>query len=79
MFVLKLHLFLDLQEKVGELIISIISYPTIVILENALSECIEKRDYGNFDHRYNVSPIHLHAILGVGNFTKMVSMCADRL
>jgi hypothetical protein len=26
--------------------------------------------YGNFDHRYNVSPIHLHAFLGVGNFMK---------
>jgi hypothetical protein len=24
--------------------------------------------YGNFDHRYNVSAIHLHALLGVRNF-----------
>jgi hypothetical protein len=26
-----------------------------------------------------VSPIHLHALLGVGNFTKVVCVCADRL
>jgi hypothetical protein len=24
-----------------------------------------KCGYANFDHRYNVSPIHLHALLGV--------------
>jgi hypothetical protein len=29
-------------------------------------------DYGNFDNRYNVPPIHLHAFLGVVNFTKVV-------
>jgi hypothetical protein len=28
-----------------------------------------KCDYGNFNHWYNVSPIHLHSLLGVGNFT----------
>jgi hypothetical protein len=37
MFVLKLLLFFDLQQKVGELIISTSSCPTIIILENALN------------------------------------------
>jgi hypothetical protein len=32
-----------------------------------------------YEYRYIVCPIHLHAILGVGNFTKVVRMCADRL
>jgi hypothetical protein len=27
--------------------------------------------------RYNVSPIHLQALLGVRNFTKMIPVCAD--
>jgi hypothetical protein len=31
------------------------------------------------NHWCNVSPIHLRALLGVGNFTKVVHMCADRL
>jgi hypothetical protein len=44
-----------------------------------LNRCIEKCGYGNFYHRYNVSPIHLHASFGVGNFTKVVHVCADRL
>jgi hypothetical protein len=35
--------------------------------------------YGNFNHGYNVSPVHLHALLGVGNFTKVVRLCANRL
>jgi hypothetical protein len=38
-----------------------------------------KCGYGNFYHRYNVSPIHLHTLLCVGNFTKVVRVCADRL
>jgi hypothetical protein len=28
--------------------------------------------YGIFNHWCNVSPVHLHALLGVGNFTKVV-------
>jgi hypothetical protein len=28
-------------------------------------------------HQYNVSPIHLHALLGVGNIKKAVHVCAD--
>jgi hypothetical protein len=27
----------------------------------------------------SVSPIHLHVLLGVGNFTKVVRVCADSL
>jgi hypothetical protein len=38
----------------------------------------KKRGYGNFNFHYNVF-IHLHAILGVGNFTKVVRVCVDRL
>jgi hypothetical protein len=32
-----------------------------------------------FNYRYNVSPCHLHALLGVGNFRKVVHVCPDRL
>jgi hypothetical protein len=38
-----------------------------------------KNVYGNFNHRNHVSPVHLHALVGVGNFTKVVRVCADRL
>jgi hypothetical protein len=31
------------------------------------------------NHRYNVSPVHLHALLCVGKFTKVARVCADRL
>jgi hypothetical protein len=40
------------------------------VLENNLNFCLEKCGYGNVGHRYNVSPIHLYAILGVGYFAK---------
>jgi hypothetical protein len=33
----------------------------------------------HFDHRYNVSPIHLHTLLGVENFSKVIRVCAERL
>jgi hypothetical protein len=79
MSVLILSLLADLQQKVCELVISITSCSSIIILENALNLSIEKCGCDNFNHRYNVSPIHLHAVLGVGNFTKMVHVCADRL
>jgi hypothetical protein len=39
--------------------------------------------YGNCNHRYNVSHIHLHELLGGGNFGEFyergVRVCADRL
>jgi hypothetical protein len=41
--------------------------------------CIEKCGYGNLHHLSYVSPIRLHTILGVRNFTKVVHMCVDRL
>jgi hypothetical protein len=42
MSVLKLPLLVDLQQKVGELVLSVTSCPTIIILENAYNLCIEK-------------------------------------
>jgi hypothetical protein len=33
----------------------------------------------HFNYWYNFSHLRLHAILGVGNFTKVVRVCADRL
>jgi hypothetical protein len=79
MSVLKLPLLVDLQQKVGKLVLSITSCPIIIILENAVNQCIEEWSYGNFKHCYSVSPVHLHALFGVGNFTKVVRVCADRL
>jgi hypothetical protein len=38
----------------------------------------KKCGYGNFDHRYNVSPVHLYALFGAGNFTKVVRACMER-
>jgi hypothetical protein len=38
-----------------------------------------KCGYGSYNHHYNVSPIRLHALLGVRNFTKVVHVCTDRL
>jgi hypothetical protein len=32
---------------------------------------------GNFNHRYNVSPIHLHVLLGVWSCTKVVHVCSE--
>jgi hypothetical protein len=79
MSVLKLPLLVDLQQKVGELVLSITCCPSIIILGNILNQHIEKCGCVNFNHQYNVSPIHLHAFLGVGNFTKVVRVCASRL
>jgi hypothetical protein len=53
------------------------SCPSIIILENTLNWCII--GYGNLNHQCNVSPIHLHALLDVGNFTNVVRVCANRL
>jgi hypothetical protein len=70
-------MLVDLGQK-GELVLSIASYPAIA-LENTLNSCIEKYVYVDFDHRYNVFPIHLHTLLGLGNLKKVVSVCAERL
>jgi hypothetical protein len=61
MFVLKMPLLVDLQQKVDEFVPSITSRPSTVILENTLHWCMEKCCYGNFKHRYNVSPFHFCA------------------
>jgi hypothetical protein len=42
MSVLKLPLLVDLQQKVGALVISITPCPTIMSLENTLNWCTEK-------------------------------------
>jgi hypothetical protein len=41
-YVLKLPLLVDLQHKVGKLVVSITPCPSIIILENTFSWCIEK-------------------------------------
>jgi hypothetical protein len=62
MSVLKLPLLVYRQKKVGKLVLSITSCPSIIILENTLNWCIKTCGYGNFNNWYNVSPIHLHAL-----------------
>jgi hypothetical protein len=42
MSVPKLPVFVDLQQKVGESVLSIISCPSIIISENTLNLCKEK-------------------------------------
>jgi hypothetical protein len=78
MSVLNLLLLVHLKQKVSKLVLSITYCPTIIILESALNKCIEKCSYGNFDCCY-VSSIHFHVLLGVGIFTKVVHVCAERL
>jgi hypothetical protein len=77
-YLLKPPLLADLQQKVGELVLSITSCHIIIILENVL---VYRKKCGcdDSDHWYNVCPIHLHALLGVGNFMKVVRVCADHL
>jgi hypothetical protein len=76
----KPSLLADLQQKVGELVIAIISSCTKKNFYKMLQISVYKKcGYCNFDHRYNVSPSHLHAIMSVGNFKKVVHVCADRL
>jgi uncharacterized membrane protein YphA (DoxX/SURF4 family) len=50
MALIKLFLLVDLQQKVGELVLSITSCFTIIILRSTLNYSTEKIDYGNFDH-----------------------------
>jgi hypothetical protein len=77
--VLILDLLVDLQQKVGELVLSTTSCVSIIILGNLLNYLREKCGYGNFNHQYNVSPIHMHALLYVQKFTAVVPLCANRL
>jgi hypothetical protein len=79
MSVLKLHLLVKHQQKVSELLIFICSCPTIIILKNTLKVVDRKCGYSRFDHRYNVSPIHLGSLFGVRNYTKVARVWADRL
>jgi hypothetical protein len=72
MSLLKLPLLAEFQQKVGESLLCTISCPSIIILESTLNWCIDKSGYGNFNHQYNFSPVHLLALLDVGNFKKVV-------
>jgi hypothetical protein len=42
MSVLKLPLLVGLQQKVGELVLSITSRSSVIVLEKTLSQCIER-------------------------------------
>jgi hypothetical protein len=77
--VIKLPLLVNLQQKAGELVLSITSSLSIIILENTLNLCIKKCGYGKFDHRYYVYSFHLLALLDIKNFTNVIRVCADRL
>jgi hypothetical protein len=77
MSVLKFPFFVHLQQKVGELFLSVSFCPSIIILENTLNQCIENCGFCNFNQQHNVSSLHLHAFLDVGNFTKVVHACSD--
>jgi hypothetical protein len=79
MSVLKLALLVDFQQNLGELVPSKTSCHKIIILENTLNYCAEICGYGNFCHWYNVSAIHLRALSGVGNFTKVGRVYTDCL
>jgi hypothetical protein len=72
-------LLVVLQEEVCELVLSISYRTSIIIFKSILNLCAEKMLCGYFNHRYNISPIHLHSLLGVENFTKVVHVCAHRL
>jgi hypothetical protein len=77
MSVLKLPVLVDLEQKVRESLGNLFSFNHY--FRKHLNYSIEKNvTYGNSDHRYNVSPVHLHE-LGVRNFTKVVRVCADGL
>jgi hypothetical protein len=64
--VITLPLLADLQRKVGEFFHNFLSH------NQYFTKCFKlvyrKNGYGNFYHLYNVSPVHLHAIFGGGEF-----------
>jgi hypothetical protein len=47
--VLKLPLLVDLQQNLGELVLSITSFNSIIILGKASYQCLEKCGYSNFN------------------------------
>jgi hypothetical protein len=80
MSVIKLPLLFDLQQIVGELVFSVTSCPIIIILENDLNWCrYVKMWLGNYDRRYNVSPVHLMYFWVWWLLRRWSSVCADRL
>jgi hypothetical protein len=68
MSVLELSLFFS--PSAGKLVISIPSYPYHYFRKYFKSIYRRKCGYGNFNDRCNVSPIHLHTLLGVVDVTK---------
>jgi hypothetical protein len=77
MSVLKLPLLVDLLLKADELVVSITACPSF--LKTRYISLQKKCGYGNFNHRYNVFPVHLHVLLSMGKFTKVVRVCAEHL
>jgi hypothetical protein len=80
MSVLKLPLLVDLQQKVGKLVLSITSCASVIILENTLNECIEK-NVVMLTLTTGIMFLHFMCMhnLGMGNFTKVVHVCTDCL
>jgi hypothetical protein len=86
MYVLKRPLSVDLQQKVDEFVISITSCLSFnhYFIKYFKLLYTKKCGYGNFNHRYNVSPLHLQTLFGVGilrmlSSESVVHVCADRL
>jgi hypothetical protein len=52
---------------------SVIKLPLLADLQQKVGESVH-----HFNHRFNVSPIHLQSLFGVGKFTNVVRVCADR-
>lgn len=78
MSVQKLPLMVNLQQKVRELILSITSYLSNLVIKY-FKLVYKNCGYGKFIHRYYLSPIHLHIFWGMANFTEGVLLCADLL
>jgi hypothetical protein len=63
-----------------ELDLSVTSRSLIIYLQNTLNYCIEKNVVMvTLSTDIYISRNHLHALLGVGNFMKVVRVCADHL
>jgi hypothetical protein len=79
MCVLKVPFLVDQQKRTRISFFSVTPCPSRILENICLSYCIQKCGYGNCNHGCNVSSISLHALLGVGNFTKVVLVCANCL
>jgi hypothetical protein len=78
MSVLKLPLLVDLQQKVGKPVLSIIPCPSIIAYFRKYFKLVYKTcGHSKFNHWYNVSHIHSHALSGVGSSKEVVRVYAD--